>query len=297
LTLDPLTAPVVNAQANRHAERAVRMSLYTFVKDGIRLDYHTVAMLTYHAKMFDEIVVVEGYSTDGTYEAICDISPKIRIIRRRLGRPKDVSWTANAKDAARRECTGDWCVLLDSDEFLPEWEFDRLCNVAATTSEDMFPVRPLHFYGNYRVHVLPKYALFGYRIHRNLPDIEVWGDGMNVRRREVELEKFDPDKAFEIHHFGEVRHPARLREKWRAQARRHKRNGKIDWIPSFLFDIFPHRWYTSELGALAKIYDGPFISAVQENPAEFVRDGFKVYNWARNLSHVQPATNITQPAR
>ena len=271
----------------------MRLSLYTFVKDGIRLDYHTVAMLKYHAKFFDEIAVVEGYSKDGTYEAICNIDPKIKIIRKELGRQSQmgVSWTANAKDTARRACTGDWCVLLDSDELLPKWEFDRLRLVCTTTTEDMFAVRPIHFYGNYRVHLLPKYAKFGYRIHRNLEDIEVWGDGMNVRRRGVELKEYSDENAFEIHHFGEVRHPARLREKWRAQGRRHKANRKRDWIPSFAFDIFPHRWCIPELLPDMRIYDGPFISAVQDDPDEFVRDGFKVYHWLRKMKQQQSIGN------
>jgi glycosyltransferase involved in cell wall biosynthesis len=271
----------------------MRLSLYTFVKDGIRLDYHTVAMLKYHAKLFDEIVVVEGFSTDGTYEAICNIDQKIKIIRKELGRQSvmGVSWTANAKDTARRACTGDWCVLLDSDEFLPEWEFERLRSVVASTDKIMFPVRPLHFYGNYRVHQLPRYAVFGYRIHRNLEDIEVWGDGMNVRLRGVELEQFRTEDSFEIHHFGEVRNPARLREKWRAQGRRHKAIHKIDWMPSFVFDLFPHRWCKPEILPKMRIYDGPFVSAVQDDPDEFVRDGFKVYHWVRKMQQPQLVDN------
>lgn len=238
-------------------------------------------MLKYHAKLFDEIVVVEGYSTDGTYEAIRDIDPKIKIIRKDLGPKFDNSWMASAKDLARRACSGDWCVLLDSDEFLPEWEYERLRTVVASTNKTMYPVRPLHFHGNYRVHLLPRYAVFGYRIHRNLAEIEVWGDGMNVRQRGVELEEFAADKAFEIHHFGEVRYPARLREKWRAQARMYHAKRRRDWIPSFMFDLFPHRWCHPECLPDMRIYNGPFISAVEEDPDEFVRDNFKVLGWVQ----------------
>jgi len=271
----------------------MKISLYTFVKDGLRLDYHVEAMLRYHARQFEEIVVVEGYSTDGTYEAICDIDPRIRIIRHDLGPKLDNSWMANAKDLARQACTGDWCILLDCDEFLPEWEFERLLPILETTGDDIIPVRPLHFYGNYRVHQLPRYALYGFRIHRNLPDVEVWGDGMNVRRRGVPLDEFRPERAFDIHHFGEVRRPARLREKWRAQSRMYHSIGKRDWLPSFLFDVFPHRWCKPEILSQLRIYNGPYISAVRENPDEFVRDGFRTYHWAvANGAITESSSNV-----
>jgi glycosyltransferase involved in cell wall biosynthesis len=258
----------------------MKLSLYTFVKDGLRLDYHTTAMLRYHAKLFDEIVVAEGYSTDGTYEAIRDIDPKIRIIRSDLGSSLSNDWYVRGKDLARGECTGDWCVMVDSDEFLPEWEFVRLRQTLATTSETILPFRFLHFYGNYRVHLLTSNAPFGRRVHRNLPDMEVWGDGMNVRQRGVELTRPNLDGAFLCHHFGEVRRPARLREKWRAQGRRYHGVAKRDWLPSLAFDLLPHRWCRDSMLPRIRIYNGPYVSAVQEDPAEFVRDNFKVYYWA-----------------
>ncbi len=277
----------------------MRISLYTFVKDGLRLDYHVVAMLKHHARLFDELVVVEGLSTDGTYEAICNLASNIRVIRRDLGPKLDNSWMANAKDQARRACTGDWCVLLDCDEFLPEWEFERLRPVLSATDDNLLPVRPLHFYGSYRVHQLPQYAVFGYRIHRNQNDIEVWGDGMNVRQRDVPLGEFQAEKAFEIHHFGEVRYPARLREKWRAQGRMWRSIRRRDWMPSFLFDVFPHRWCDPEILPRLRTYDGPYVGAVNEDPDEFVRDRFQVHHWLQksarqgSLSDSSPVGNST----
>lgn len=259
----------------------MKLSVYTFVKDGLRLDYHVVAMLRHNIQLVDEIVVVEGYSTDGTYEAICNLDPKIKIIRRDLGVPVDNSWTASAKNQARRACTGDWCILLDCDEFLTEWEMDRLRQTLQTTSSHILEMRWLHFYGNYRVYAVQDHRNLpppvGQRIHRNIEEIEAWGDGCHVRSRTNGYTRNPADPTFEGHHFGEVRHAARLREKWRAQSRRHRRIGSKDWVPHFLYDLMPHNWCDPGCLSRLRIYDGPFIGAVREDPDEFVRDGFKVY--------------------
>jgi hypothetical protein len=266
----------------------MKLSLYTFVKDGLRYDYHVVAMLRYHARLFDEIVVVEGFSSDGTFEAISGIDPKIRIIRCDLGAAAGISWYAKAKDRARKECTGEWCVLLDCDEFLPEWEAHRLRSVLEETTEHLFPLRFFHFYGNYKVYQRTTHAVFGYRIHRNLETVEVWGDGSDVRIRGVELAPPAIDRAFDCHHFGEVRHAAQLREKWRAQARRHQGITHRDWLPRVAFKIFPHKWCDPEITPRLQTYEGPFISAVRENPQEFVRDNFQVYRWLQTTNSRQP---------
>ena len=57
------------------------LSVYTYVKNGLHYDFHVVEMLKHHLPLADEIVVNEGYSTDGTYEAIASLDSKIRITR------------------------------------------------------------------------------------------------------------------------------------------------------------------------------------------------------------------------
>jgi len=54
------------------------LSIYTCVRNGIYYDFHVVEMLKHHLPLADEIVVHEGYSDDGTYEAIAGLDPKIR---------------------------------------------------------------------------------------------------------------------------------------------------------------------------------------------------------------------------
>jgi len=40
----------------------MKLSLYTFVKNGLYLDFHVVAMLRHHLLLADEIIVGEGYN-------------------------------------------------------------------------------------------------------------------------------------------------------------------------------------------------------------------------------------------
>jgi glycosyltransferase involved in cell wall biosynthesis len=258
----------------------MKLSLYTFVRNGLFYDFHVEAMLRHHVPHVDEIIVNEGYSDDGTFEAISNIDPKIQVHRFEWDRSDPNGWHRHFKNQARQLCTGDWCILLDCDEFIPEWEFDRLRGVLERTPNDLVPVRFYHFYGNYKVYMARSRSITpdtGIRIHRNLAEVEVWGDGANVRIRGRDAIIAAPD-TFDVHHFGNVRHPARLRQKWRTQAKQHDtKNPKWDKTPSVLFDLFPHKWDDAEFMQYLGVYEGPFIEAVRENPDEFVRDDFWLY--------------------
>jgi glycosyltransferase involved in cell wall biosynthesis len=264
----------------------MKLSIYTFVKDGLFYDFHVAAMLRHHLPLADEIIVNEGHSTDGTYEAIRDIDPKIQIYRSHWDTSNPDTWHRDFKNDARRRCTGDWCILLDCDEFIPEWEFEQLRAFLSSTDRHLVPVRFVHFYGNYRVFIadLPQITpALGTRIHRNLPAIEVWGDGANVRFADGRPEAADlADRSFDVHHFGTVRNPARLRQKWRTQAKQHDENNpRWDKMPKFLFDVFPHRWDDPDFLDRLGIYEGPDIKAVRDDPAEFTRDDLWLYEYLK----------------
>jgi hypothetical protein len=182
---------------------------------------------------------------------------------------------------ARRQCTGDWCILLDCDEFIPEWEFGRIRDVLEHTRKDVLPLRYVHFYGNYQVvNVRPE--KFGWpvrkaTVHRNLDTMEVWGDGSNVRVRGSADYPVNEEVLCDCHHFGFVRNPARLRQKWRTQAKQHSpTNPTWDWMPGLLFDLMPHRWEDEDFLQHLERYDGPYVKAVRDNPDEFVRDQFRL---------------------
>src|SRR3984893_11495482 len=162
----------------------MKLSVYTAIRDCISQDYPFLEMLRHHLPLADEIIVNDGQSTDGTFEAIRDLDPRIAVFRTSWEKPSGENWWIHFKDAARRQCTGDWCIHLDSDEFIPEWEFDRIREYLSRTSDQMIPVRFVNFYGNSRIYhsdpAKSRWVTKKMIIHRNLQDeIEFWGDGSN----------------------------------------------------------------------------------------------------------------------
>lgn len=258
----------------------MKISIYTFVKNGLQLDYHVVEMLKHHIQFADEIIINEGYSTDGTYEKIANLDQKIKIFREYWDDSDPEAFLRKFKESARTHCTGDWCILLDCDEFIPEWEFDNIRNYLNATDKDIIPMRYINFYGNYKVYnsnpEKHNWPAIKHTIHRNIKNIEVWGDGSNVRFTGTEdISRYSMD-TFDCHHFGFVRKSAMLRKKWHAQGRNFLGKKELKWIPSLIYKLFPHKWDDPDFIDSLSIYDGPYIKIVSDNPQEFVRDNFRL---------------------
>lgn len=263
----------------------MKISLYTIVRDGIYYDYHVEAMLRHHLPLVDEIVVNEGYSSDDTFERISAIDNKIKVFREKweLGTKADPLYR-RCKELARRKCTGDWCILLDCDEFIPEWEFDEIRKYLSSAPKPTLTLRHTHFYGNYRViHSAPEkvtWPVYKVQIHRNLPEMRVSWDGSNVELPELGSDAVDWDQAFSCHHFGQVRHPARLRQRWRVQHQLLRLDEpKTDRVPGFMYDLAPHDWLDPDFSADLEIFKGRSVKAVTDDPNEFVRDDFQLVRW------------------
>jgi hypothetical protein len=261
----------------------VTISIYTAMRNCRRQDYPFVEMLRHHLPLADEIVVNEGYSTDDTFESITSLDPRIRVFRTRWDRPSGEHWWIHFKDEARRRCTGDWCIHLDCDEFIPDWEFKDIRAYLEDASESLIPVQFMNFYGNYKVyHADPGSVNWITRkmiIHRNVDTLEFWGDGSNLKERGQTFTWNTSPRQFTVHHFGAVRHPARLREAWWSAGR--FRSGRSIRLrpPSIVFDLFPHTWRDPHFTPGLRPYEGPYVKAVRENPEAFTKDEMQLYAW------------------
>jgi len=279
----------------------MKISVYTFVKNGLDLDFHAVEMIKQHIPYVDEIIVSEGESTDGTYEAIKDLDPKVKIFRQAWD---PLTSFVNYVEATRVRCTGDWCIKLDCDEFIPEWEWEGLRTRLAETKHDIHPLHFINFYGNYKVyHKDPRkvhWPMRKWAVHRNQDNMRCWGDGSNVAIQGDEGSMPDTPVIAECHHFGFVRDAARLREKWRTQRLRGQltagKSGRPAFfrrMPSFLFDLMPHKWLDPAFVDELAIYEGEHIQMVRDNPDEFVRDKFAVYDY---LVKKSKGASVSAPA-
>ncbi|MEB8329683.1 glycosyltransferase family 2 protein [Flavobacteriaceae bacterium KMM 6897] len=106
----------------------------------------------------DEIIVVDSFSTDGTYEYLCD-HPKIRVIQNPFE-----NFTAQ-KAFALKQATNDWVLFVDADEIVTTKLQNEIIDTVNSENEHvaywfyrkfMFQNKALHFSGwqtdkNYRL--------------------------------------------------------------------------------------------------------------------------------------------------
>lgn len=274
----------------------MRISLYTCVRNGLYFDYHVVEMVKHHLPLVDEIVIFDGNSTDGTREALEHIDPKVKVFSEDWGEPDGEEWFANFKNVARQRCSGDWCILLDPDEFIPEWEFERIRQCISKSVQPIIRLDWIHFYGNYRVfNANPgkkRWAEFKYQVHRNEPGMFVWGDGSNVKLNGESYDSSVAPERFICHHFGLVRWSSRLRQKLRIVGRIKKRRLNWLYLPGFIFRLLPYNWFDTDFLSDLEIYDGQLIEPVRRNPKEFTRDNMKLYKYLMNQKRISDSPHL-----
>ncbi len=159
------------------------------IRNALRLGYpFREAIASAHA-VVDELVVVDGYSEDGTYPILQELArtfPKIRL-RQHPWDPVSINGSAfrNAANFARAAATGDYLLQLDASDVIPE--------------EDVEPIRDLpRRFPRKELFGLPYIQLLGcieftsemrWRFSRNLPSIRSIYDGwtMGYALRPVDL--------------------------------------------------------------------------------------------------------------
>lgn len=133
----------------------MKVSAFTFIKNGEILGYPFVESIKSILPIVDEFVVNVGQSEDDTLKIIQAIdSPKIRII--------ESHWNNNMKDRgyvygqqkmiAQFNCTGDWAFYLEGDEVVHEDDLEKIYACMKKYKDDA-DVEAIvfdyyHFYGN-----------------------------------------------------------------------------------------------------------------------------------------------------
>jgi hypothetical protein len=133
----------------------MKVSAFTFIKNGQILGYPFIQSIQSILPIVDEFVINVGRSEDETLELIQSLNnPKIRIIQS--------IWNDNMHDRgyvygqqkmiAQFNCTGDWAFYIEGDEVYHENDLDKI-RASMQTYVDDPEVEALvfdfyHFYGN-----------------------------------------------------------------------------------------------------------------------------------------------------
>jgi len=141
-------------------DKAKTISGYTTVKDCISQKYPYEQSIKSMLGFCDQVVVVDGGSTDGTWEALIELAKlDDRVIieqnKRDWDHPRFAVFDGLQKAYARSLCTGDWCWQMDSDEIVHEKDYERIKKLIKQIPKSM--------------HLLA------------LPVIEYWGSAEKVR--------------------------------------------------------------------------------------------------------------------
>jgi len=172
----------------------MKISGFTFIRNGLALGYPFVPAIRSLLPLCDEIIVNVPRSTDGTLAAVRQIGdPKIRIIESEWDESQRTAGLAMSHhtNLALRECAGDWCVYVQGDEVLHE---DTLPLMRAAMERELkrpavqgLLVDYTHFYGSYWTYA---YSFGWYqsevRVVRRDPKIQSRGDAQGFRTADNE---------------------------------------------------------------------------------------------------------------
>ena len=199
----------------------MKVSGFTFVRNGVRYDYPVIEAITSILPLCDEFVVAVGNSDDDTLGLIKSItSPKIKILEtiwddglREGGRVLAVE-TNKAFQAISPE--SDWAFYIQADEVFHENDLPAIREAMLKWKDDKsvegLLFRHMNFYGSYDfIAGSRKWQKNEIRVIRNDREISSWKDAMSFRKNGVKLRVKPVDAC--IYHYGWVKHPAVLQAK------------------------------------------------------------------------------------
>ncbi|GLI32653.1 hypothetical protein [Desulforhabdus amnigena] len=165
----------------------MKISGFTFIRNGVILGYPFVESIKSILDICDEFIVNVGSSSDNTIDRIKGInSSKIRIIESVWNDKLNIKgYTyAQQKMIAQYSCTGDWLFYLEGDEVVHENDLDKIVHTMKRSNDnkhiEAISFDYFHFYGNHHtIAVSPRWYRREARIIRGdirtiCPDSLFW---------------------------------------------------------------------------------------------------------------------------
>lgn len=152
-----------------------RISGYTTTYNCVSQGYPFEASIRSMLQFCDEVCVVDGGSTDGTWERLKDLGDRVKIKQVKIDwdHPRFAYRSDGMqKAAARRMCTGDFCWQMDSDEIVHEDDAPKVVDLCTKMpgNVDIISLPVIEYWGGpdkVRCDIQP----WKWRLSRNKPNI------------------------------------------------------------------------------------------------------------------------------
>ena len=196
----------------------MRISGFTFVRNGLELDYPFAQSIRSLLPVVDEMVVNVPDSEDDTLDAVRSIDdPKLKVFTS--------DWDESLREGGRilalqtnralERCSGDWAFYLQADELVHEADHASIRDAARLHLDrpgvDGLLFRFLHFEGGYHLTNPFRYRR-QIRIVRNDGTNTSWGDACGFRKTDGRRLRARRVSA-SIYHYGWARDPQKLVQK------------------------------------------------------------------------------------
>ena len=274
----------------------MKVSGFTFVKNAVKYDYPVVESIRSILPLVNEMIVCLGDSTDETNDLICSIkSKKIKLIHSvwdknlREGGEVLAVETNKAMDAVSNDA--DWLIYIQADEVVHEQYYNVIQAAMETYKQDdrveglLFNYR--HFYGSYKyLGDGRKWYSKEIRVIRNNKKIRSYQDaqGFRIDGRKLNVKLID---AY-IHHYGWVRNPIKMREKY------------IDFGKNWNDDVSQDYWSSAYKKESTEAFDYSKIDALSlytGTHPEVMKSRIEAADWDFSMDiHKKKFTNFKQKA-
>jgi len=162
--------------------KSTKISGYTTTYNCISQGYPFEKSIRSMIQFCEEVCVVDGGSSDGTYDALKKIADevntsdfqklKIKVVQRDWSSPRFGVFDGMQKAEARSMCTGDFCWQMDSDEIVHEDDADKISHLCEKMPQNVEVISlPVVEYWGGSDKVRADIQPWKWRLSKNLPHI------------------------------------------------------------------------------------------------------------------------------